>query len=288
MLCVWMCKLCMFVCLYECVCVCACVRLAHLLLCVMPVTGAITLSSRPATSRRGSARGREAPAGGRGWEKYPSKLDWWYSHAKPLNTLSPRSSLCLHYQPRRWEDMRRASLTPKANECEFPRRLSDGLSPSILWKSLISVVAFTELSEKGSPQGLCLKKHTDLLCFWLTFITEVQVALARSSVGKQWDKMEHPLCLKKFGSGKASLRRRTMSRRLYTRVYLQSAWDIQESKGVKPRSPSDHLNLCFQCLLGNIYSSNHSSWRLGMKRVDCEEDYHALTAENFMLFVAAL
>lgn len=171
-----------------------CVYLAHL----PPVCDASDRGHNPelptTTSSRSSARGREAPAGGSGWEKYPSKLEWWYSHAKPLNTLSPRFSLCLRYQPRRWEDMQRASLTPKANECEFPHCLSDGSFLSILSKSLISVVTFNELA-KGSPRGQRLKKHPDLLCSRRTFITKVQVALAYEQSGQTTEQDRAPSAL---------------------------------------------------------------------------------------------
>lgn len=166
--------------------VCSCVRayLAHL----PPVCDASDRGDNPelqTTSRRGSARGTEAPAGGRRWEKYPSKLERWYSHAKPLDTLSQHFSLCLLYRPRRWEDMQRASLTPKATGCEFPRCISDGLFLRILSKSLMSVITFTEPS-KGSPRGLHLEKDTDLLCFWHAFMTKVQVVLAYSSLEIQY------------------------------------------------------------------------------------------------------
>lgn len=147
-LCLWVCS-CMFACLW--------------LICRLCVCDASDRGHNPepqtVTSSRGSARGREAPAGGRGWEKYPSKLEWWYSHAKPLNTLSPHFSLCLNYQPCRWEDMRRASLTPKANKCGFPHCLSDGWSLSVLWKSLIFGVTFHWAIERLAARDAFEKAH---------------------------------------------------------------------------------------------------------------------------------
>lgn len=150
-------------CVYECVRVMYVCTWLICCLCVMPVTGAITLSSRPLPAGEAVPKGREAPAGGRGREKYPSKLERWYGHAKPLNTLSPHFSLCLRYQPRRWEDMRRASLTPKANECEFQQRLSDGSSLSILWKSLISSYFRWAIERRGTRAALW-KAHWSSLC----------------------------------------------------------------------------------------------------------------------------
>ncbi len=131
----------------ACFCVClsvfvyVCVYSAHLLLVCDASDGGHNPELQ--TGSQGSARGRETPAGGTGWEKYPSKLEWWYSRAKPLNTLSPHFSLCPHYQPCRWEDMQWTSLTPKANECEFPIRW---LVPKY---SLISVVTVTKLGTKN-------------------------------------------------------------------------------------------------------------------------------------------
>lgn len=88
--------------------------------------------------------------------------------------------------------MRRASLTPKANECAVPHCLSDGSPLSVLWKSLISVVTF-HWARKARHEG-CLWKSTPLL--FLAYFYH-------KSLGQHCNKTERPLCLKKFSSGEA-------------------------------------------------------------------------------------
>ena len=245
MLRVWMCKLCKFVCLWVCLCYVYVCTWLICCLCVMPVTGAITLSSRPLPAGEAVPRGREAPAGGRGREKYPSKLEWWYRHAKPLNTLSPRFSLCLRYQPRRWEDTRRASLTPRANKCEFPQRLSDGSSLSILWKSLISVVTFAELSKRRGTRAALWKTH------WFFSVSGLRlsprsrwcwpVAVWANNVTR-WSIL---FIWKRFGSGKAGPPKTNVALLVFRGCIHSREGEIRGSKWRKsPKSPSDH-RLCY-------------------------------------------
>lgn len=149
---------------------------------------------------------------------------------------------------------------------------------------------------KAHHKGCIWKKRTDLLCFWLTFITKGQIVLVYSSLGKQHNKMEHPLCLRKFSSGKACLQRLMMSHHLYTRcIYSHDgkSWDLQVSMGLKPKKPCRSPQpLCYQLLLGNIYSSNHflSHTKTGMNRVDlwaARKIIYALSDQNLLSFVVS-
>lgn len=130
---------------YECVCAGVCTRLARLLAGpAMPVTGAITPSSRP------PAAGEAAPGEpGRQLEGHDGKntLQSW-SDDTATRSLS---TLCLgasHYasaiSPTDGRIRGEHRSLQKQNGCEFPRFVSDGLFLSLLSKSLISAVTFTD------------------------------------------------------------------------------------------------------------------------------------------------
>lgn len=257
----------------ACFCLCACVRVCAHLAHLPPVCDASDRGDNPelqTTSRRGSARGNEAPAGGRRWEKYPSKLEWWYSHAKPLDTLSQHFSLRLLYRTRRWEDMQRASLTPKANGCEFPRCISDALFLRTLSKSLMSVVTFTEPS-KGSPRGPHLEKDTDLLCFWLRGPGCAGLQQPGNTVENRWSIL--------FSSVKTSLQRKSASLQEWIYGHDGNCWDLLVSTGLKSCRSTNYSWATF-----TLQINSYVNGRTVMKTWGWEEDYRALIDhQNFLL-----
>lgn len=124
---------------YACFCasmsvfVSVCVYLVHLLTVCDASDRGRNPEPQNATSSRGSARGRE---GGASWKErmgeIPFKVGVMIQPCKASQHFVSLFSLSLHYQPCRWEDTQQASLTPKANECEFPHRLSDCSSFKVL------------------------------------------------------------------------------------------------------------------------------------------------------------
>lgn len=170
-----------FLVLFMSVCAPVCTRLARLLACpAMPVTGAITLSSRP------PAAGEAAPGEPRRQlEGHDGKntLQSWSD-----DTATRRlSTLCLgasHYasaiSPTDGRIRGEHRSLQKQNGCEFPRLVSDGLFLSLLSKSLISAVTFTEPVKRPATRAASQKGTLIFSFCGPAFITKVQVALAFS------------------------------------------------------------------------------------------------------------
>lgn len=173
--------ICSLLCVFMCVYGCCCVHLAHLLPVCDDCTGH-SPEPRTATSSWGGARRLEAPAGGSGWETYPSKLERWYRRAEPLNALSLQLSLCFNHQLCRWVDMQWASLTPKRKTSHFNTAYQN-----------IDLFCVTSFS-LSYCRTLYLGKKKQSSC-WTSFIAGIQVGLFCSSLGKQCNKMEDALCL---------------------------------------------------------------------------------------------
>lgn len=178
---VWWLRACF--CVYMNMFVYVCVCLAHLL----PVWDASDRGHDPepktATSSQSSAGGREAPAGGRGWEKYPSKLERWYSHAKPLNTLSPLIMFQL------------SAVQMGGYAISISHSKSEKVwisTPPIRWfvsKCSLKVFDFCShfsLSYRKARRKGCVWKSTQISSVsCLLFITKVLVVLVCSSLGEK-------------------------------------------------------------------------------------------------------
>lgn len=145
--------------------------LVHLL----PVTGATTLNPRPPPAAEAVPGGRRRQLEG---EDGRNTLQSWRDDT--AGQSPSHFSLCPNDQPCRWEDTQRASLTPKANESEFPHRLSD-----CSFTVLDSCRHFSQ-RYRSSLWGLWSSSH--LLWFLLTFITGPGcAALQKSGWTKQQD-----------------------------------------------------------------------------------------------------
>lgn len=173
--------------------------------CVMPVTGAITLSPRPLPAAEAVPEGGRRQLEG---EDRRNTLQSWSDDT----VMQSLSALCLPFLI-----MSKLSAVQMGG---YATGITHSKSKWV-WISTLPIrlfvfqslgfmsSLFTEIS-KGWLWGLSVKKHTDLLCFPLTFITKVQVVLDYRSRAKQSNKMEHPLCLKKFSSQTASLQRQML------------------------------------------------------------------------------
>lgn len=161
-------------CMYK----CCYLHLAHLLPVCDDCTGH-SPEARTATSSWGGARRLEAPAGGSGWETYPSKLERWCRRAEP------QLSLCSNHQLCRWADMQWASLTPKRKTSRFNSAHQNVDLFCVTTFSQTHSRTFFLLNIWGKKKSSC----------WMSFIAEIQVGLFWSSLGKQCNKMEDALCL---------------------------------------------------------------------------------------------
>lgn len=192
-------------CMYK----CCYLHLAHLLPVCDDCTGH-SPEARTATSSWGGARRLEAPAGGSGWETYPSKLERWCRRAEP------QLSLCSNHQLCRWADMQWASLTPKRKTSRFNSAHQN-----------VDLFCVTTFSQTHSRTFF-------LLNIWGKKIQLLDEFYRRDpgwSVLKQFGQTMQqdggrPLSFCQFCFHKASLQREIMLKRLYTAVCSQLSWAV--------------------------------------------------------------
>lgn len=182
--------ICSLLCVFMCVYGCCCVHLAHLLPVCDDCTGH-SPEPRTATSSWGGARRLEAPAGGSGWETYPSKLERWYRRAEPLNALSLQLSLCFNHQLCRWVDMQWASLTPKRKTSHFNTAYQN-IDLFCVTSFSLSYCRTLYLGKKSNPvAGRVLSQGSRLVCsaaVWANNVTRWRTPFVFLSVLFSWSK----------------------------------------------------------------------------------------------------
>lgn len=182
----------------------------------MPATEAAT--PEPCTSSRGGARGRRQLEERR-WKKYPSKLERWYSQATPLNTLSLHFSLCFNYQLCRWEDMQWASLTPKANECEFQClhiRWLISLCSLKVFGNDFSVSYGTLAARTKSEKGTQISSFSGLLLSRMSRLYFAVAVWTKKNKATRW----RMLFVKKCFVSREPLKRNGVSLHIYTMMHV--------------------------------------------------------------------